>query len=198
MNSKRPVRKAARSNSVHGFSGIAEGGAAPLSLPLLLSLCHCGACCPAVQHCPVENGCTAIWIGWCHLIGEVKRASAKDVVARQNPSDYSPRPSGGMPPILVPERGAAWLAHQSGGLGVVGSNPAAPTMQSSTYSCLASRHIGVEAYWKRGSLASPNDQARKRSDRARCHGIAAPGRHAAAHHPCPARLRPDAPAGAPA
>ena len=130
MNSKRPVRKAARSNSVHGFSGIAEGGAAPLSLPLLLSLCHCGACCPAVQHCPVENGCTAIWIGWCHLIGEVKRASAKDVVARQNPSDYSPRLSGGMPPILVPERGAAWLAHQSGGLGVVGSNPAAPTMNA--------------------------------------------------------------------
>jgi hypothetical protein len=28
---------------------------------------------------------------------------------------------------LVTERGAAWLAHQSGGLGVVGSNPAAPT-----------------------------------------------------------------------
>ena len=26
------------------------------------------------------------------------------------------------------ERGAAWLAHQSGGLGVVGSNPAAPTI----------------------------------------------------------------------
>jgi hypothetical protein len=28
----------------------------------------------------------------------------------------------------VSERGAAWLAHQSGGLGVVGSNPAAPTI----------------------------------------------------------------------
>ena len=28
---------------------------------------------------------------------------------------------------MVSERGAAWLAHQSGGLGVVGSNPAAPT-----------------------------------------------------------------------
>ena len=26
------------------------------------------------------------------------------------------------------ERSAAWLAHQSGGLGVVGSNPAAPTI----------------------------------------------------------------------
>src|ERR1051326_8860786 len=30
---------------------------------------------------------------------------------------------------LASERGAAWLAHQSGGLGVVGSNPAAPTSQ---------------------------------------------------------------------
>ena len=28
---------------------------------------------------------------------------------------------------LDTERGAAWLAHQSGGLGVAGSNPAAPT-----------------------------------------------------------------------
>jgi hypothetical protein len=31
----------------------------------------------------------------------------------------------------VSERGAAWLAHQSGGLGVVGSNPAAPTIHRS-------------------------------------------------------------------
>ncbi len=28
---------------------------------------------------------------------------------------------------MMAERGAAWLAHQSGGLGVAGSNPAAPT-----------------------------------------------------------------------
>jgi hypothetical protein len=40
---------------------------------------------------------------------------------------YVPRPRGIHSSKLVSERGAAWLAHQSGGLGVVGSNPAAPT-----------------------------------------------------------------------
>jgi hypothetical protein len=37
---------------------------------------------------------------------------------------------GGQGRLLVTERGAAWLAHQSGGLGVVGSNPAAPTISN--------------------------------------------------------------------
>ena len=42
-------------------------------------------------------------------------------------ADYSPPPRVTPRGYLDTERGAAWLAHQSGGLGVVGSNPAAPT-----------------------------------------------------------------------
>ena len=48
-------------------------------------------------------------------------------VALPEPADYSPRPSTADAVKTGTERGAAWLAHQSGGLGVVGSNPAAPT-----------------------------------------------------------------------
>ncbi len=46
---------------------------------------------------------------------------------RARPPDIFRAPEVFRPQILVSERGAAWLAHQSGGLGVVGSNPAAPT-----------------------------------------------------------------------
>ena len=52
-------------------------------------------------------------------------------VAPRTPSAYSSRAAGRPTAALAPERGAAWLAHQSGGLGVASSNLAAPTNQAS-------------------------------------------------------------------
>jgi hypothetical protein len=47
------------------------------------------------------------------------------------------------------ERGAAWLAHLSGGQGVVGSNPAAPT------TTILQAHLeGTTRHWTPRALAS--------------------------------------------
>ena len=51
-------------------------------------------------------------------------------VAPSTPSAYSSGPAGRPTAALATERGAAWLAHQSGGLGVESSNLSAPTISS--------------------------------------------------------------------
>jgi hypothetical protein len=65
-----------------------------------------------------------------------------NAVAPGGPGHYSPPPLGKSarehPPAAsaasVSERGAAWLAHLSGGQGVGGSNPLAPTIFSKSRS----------------------------------------------------------------
>ena len=59
---------------------------------------------------------------------------------------YIPRPAVDPPRFLATERGAAWLAHQSGGLGVESSNLSAPTKISLKSSKHSSRSGQLPAW----------------------------------------------------
>lgn len=57
------------------------------------------------------------------MVGKTTKINVVEAVAQPDRGAYKGAPD-------LAERGAARLAHQSGGLGVVGSNPAAPTIQA--------------------------------------------------------------------